>query len=112
MIALTFENVLMVKDGHVCISSLGNIRHLAKTAGQAASVVGTRCYFAPERIVGTSFQRFVDYMCIIIILAASVGGTRCLLLCARARSGHLLPEVRGYLGAGHHPPRGCHCRVP
>ena len=98
------------KDGHVCISSLGNIRHLAKTAGQAASVVGTRCYFAPERIVGTSFQRFVDYMYYSCIWLLCGGST--VLLCARARNGQLLPEVRGYLGAGHHLLRGCHCRLP
>jgi serine/threonine protein kinase len=99
-----------IKDGHVCISSLGNIRHLAKTAGQAASVVGTRCYFAPERIVGTSFQRFVDYMyCSYFWLPLCLSTV---LLCAQVRSGHLLPEVRGYLGAGHRLLRGCHCRLP
>jgi serine/threonine protein kinase len=54
------SSLLLRIDGQVLVTNLGNIRHLAKTAGHAASVVGTSCYFAPERIVGTCFQTSVD----------------------------------------------------
>ena len=39
-------SLLVRMDGHVLLTNLGNIRHLAQTAGHAASVVGTTCYFA------------------------------------------------------------------
>jgi serine/threonine protein kinase len=77
------SSILVRRDGQVLVTNLGNIRHLAKTHAQAASVVGTTCYFAvccvdyptsvlrfpnrnpvlysqPERIVGSSFQTSVD----------------------------------------------------
>ena len=68
------SSVLVRRDGLVVVTNLGNIRHLAKTAGLAASVVGTTCYFAPERIVGTSFQASADIWALgVSVLEAAAG---------------------------------------
>mmetsp|Transcript_39828 Transcript_39828/g.125111 ORF Transcript_39828/g.125111 Transcript_39828/m.125111 type:complete len:208 (-) Transcript_39828:119-742(-) len=68
------SSVLVDVEGKAMITNLGNLRQLAKTNGQAASVVGTSCYFAPERIVGTSFTNSVDVWALgITMLEVAVG---------------------------------------
>ena len=54
------SSLLIDVNGQVKLTNLGNLRKLAKTAAEAASVVGTTCYFAPERIIGVSFTNSAD----------------------------------------------------
>jgi len=53
-------SILVDVKGQVLLTDLGNLGHLPKTYAQAASVVGTTCYFAPERILGVAFSTSVD----------------------------------------------------
>lgn len=54
------SSLLVSSSGLVTVTNLGNLRKIAKTTGQAASVVGTTCYMSPERIVGVHFTNSAD----------------------------------------------------
>jgi serine/threonine protein kinase len=54
------SSLLVDRAGRLSVTNLGNLRVLARTGAKAGSVVGTRCYHAPERIVAVGFDRSVD----------------------------------------------------
>ena len=54
------SSLLVDRAGRLLVTNLGNLRVLARTGAKAGSVVGTRCYHAPERIVAVGFDRSVD----------------------------------------------------
>jgi serine/threonine protein kinase len=54
------SSLLVSSSGLVSVTNLGNLRKIAKTTGQAASVVGSTCYMSPERIVGVHFTNSAD----------------------------------------------------
>jgi mitogen-activated protein kinase kinase len=68
------SSLLIDVNGQVKLTNLGNLRKLAKTAAEAASVVGTTCYFAPERIIGVSFTNSADIWALgLTVLEAHTG---------------------------------------
>eukprot|EP01119_Soliformovum_irregulare_P005485 TRINITY_DN1723_c0_g1_i2.p1 TRINITY_DN1723_c0_g1~~TRINITY_DN1723_c0_g1_i2.p1 ORF type:complete len:442 (-),score=129.97 TRINITY_DN1723_c0_g1_i2:37-1362(-) len=65
---LKLENILLDKDGHVCLTDFGLSKELSDVNGTTATVCGTPTYLAPEVLLGQPYGNAIDWWSLGVVL--------------------------------------------
>jgi len=58
---LKLENILIDKEGHICLTDFGLSKELDSISGTTKTICGTPTYLAPEIILGKQYGNAVDW---------------------------------------------------
>jgi len=58
---LKLENILLDKDGHICLTDFGLSKELESISGTTKTVCGTPTYLAPEVLLGKPYGNSIDW---------------------------------------------------
>ncbi len=65
---MKLENVLLDKDGHVCITDFGLSKELESISATTKTVCGTPTYLAPEVLLGQPYGGAIDWWSLGVVL--------------------------------------------
>jgi serine/threonine protein kinase len=65
---LKLENVLLDKDGHVCLTDFGLSKELESISATTKTVCGTPTYLAPEVLLGQAYGNAIDWWSLGVVL--------------------------------------------
>jgi len=65
---LKLENILLDKDGHVCLTDFGLSKELSEVNGTTGTVCGTPTYLAPEVLLGQPYGHAIDWWSLGVVL--------------------------------------------
>jgi len=65
---LKLENILLDKDGHVCLTDFGLSKELSSLTDTTTTVCGTPTYLAPEVLLGRPYNGNIDWWSLGVVL--------------------------------------------
>jgi serine/threonine protein kinase len=65
---LKLENILLDKDGHICLTDFGLSKELREASSTTKTVCGTPTYLAPEILMGQPYGNSVDWWSLGIVI--------------------------------------------
>jgi len=65
---LKLENILLDKDGHVCLTDFGLSKELSSLTDTTTTVCGTPTYLAPEVLLGKPYNGNIDWWSLGVVL--------------------------------------------
>jgi len=65
---LKLENILLDKDGHVCLTDFGLAKELDSMSATTKTVCGTPTYLAPEILMGIPYSNAIDWWSLGVVM--------------------------------------------
>eukprot|EP00027_Filamoeba_sp_ATCC50430_P017565 CAMPEP_0168566486 /NCGR_PEP_ID=MMETSP0413-20121227/14443_1 /TAXON_ID=136452 /ORGANISM="Filamoeba nolandi, Strain NC-AS-23-1" /LENGTH=426 /DNA_ID=CAMNT_0008598505 /DNA_START=272 /DNA_END=1550 /DNA_ORIENTATION=+ len=72
---LKLENILLDKDGHICLTDFGLSKELESISATTKTVCGTPTYLAPEILLGQPYGNSIDWWSLGVVIFELFTGT-------------------------------------